>query len=343
MNEFIKSKMTELFSFPNGEETEVEDMITYSYIGLQIMSSFIRSNEDNDNNYYNAIHREIRKIYNLFVRVEWCEHDEKRIPKDVKDRALLKNEALLDLEKKMVEFGHLINATTSNKFVNRNYITNNKKYKYKDVAFRLGMPDTINKSLSGLTFIEDVNDLYDDFVLEQGINIELFIESQKNDFYQISNPDFLILDLLKEKKYSESWIGFDDKDYDFNVGRKLINNHFVYYFYSQKKGNVYGKEIDEKSYIFIGELYKRVILYLKLKNNIPLSFRIEDYDDNYFKLQLPLGLPQYENAILYNIGFPYKFYGGNVSKVYKNLKFLIRKEFKTLVTDLLLNIYLIAK
>lgn len=343
MNDYIKSKMNELFTFPKGDEIEIEDMITYSYLGLHIISSFVRTKEDIGNNYYNSIHKEIKKIYNLFVRVEWCEQDEKKIPKDVKGQASLKGDALLDFEKKLVEFGHLLNATTSKKLVNRNYIANNIVYKYKDIAFKLGMPNTLDRVLSGLTFIENVKDAKEDFVLEQGINIELFIQAQKEEFYKLMNTDFLILDSSKEKKYSESWVDFDNKDYDFNVGRKMINNHYVYYFYSQRKGNVYGKEIDEKSYIYKGELYKRVILYLKRKNNNPLSYRIDEYDDNYFKLQLPLWLPQYENAILYNIGYPYKYYGGNANKVYKNLRFIIRKEFKTLVEDLLSNIYLVAK
>lgn len=340
MDMFIYNKMTSLFDFPETEKENLENLVTYSYIGLLTMSSFITSdgignNDDSTVDYY-SIHRELAKIARQFIKPEWCEREEK-LPKDDKEKKKIISQTFLDIEKNLEKFGHINNFSLESNSNLKKYVTNNEIVRYKNVCFKLGMPsDMINRKISGFTVLESFSDKIEEKSFEYGFDIDILISTLKEDFLEMGTSDFKILDLFNSNdKYMDNWIPYDGKEIEFNVARKLEFDHWVYFLYQKKKNVLVGKRIEDKSVVKNEDLHKRIVLYLKNKYHTPLKAEISDNDDNFIKLSLPISLPKYENTILYNIGFPCSGY-------YNKLNFYIRKELEEFVTDLLRNAYFLV-
>lgn len=337
---FIRSKMINLFAFPTSDNKIDDNHVIYSYLGLSIMSKYISMSETKDiedNYYFN--HRELLIIGQELINIYWVNQKDESYyeyaENPEKEKNKVKNQLILNIEKKLKNFGHLDDMSLVGDSHVKKYVTHDEYLNYKGLTFKLGMPISLNnRILSGHTFLEPFNPSYEELEISYGLDVKTIINIYKMNFAILDEPNIMILDIYGNDSYKNSWVAIDRvKNFEINIARKKVFNYYEYYLCEKKNDLLKGKKIEKKTFLDENNDTKRLIFYFKSLGGKPFKFLVKDLDDNFIDVILPTTLPDYEECFLYNIGFP-------VNKYEYCKRFFIRKEFETLVIDLLRGCFL---
>ena len=311
--ELIIAKMKQLFTFPDVES--VDDLIINTYLSLLLMMYCVEINDYTENT---SKISDLRKIANEIIYA---------------DRGLVNDKNVDNVKNilaKLVDFGHIFHIM-DDKLYKTKYITANQTYHYKDLYFQMGLPKNLKDTiLSGNTFIVNEINPFAEYDLNPGIDLKLLEAYYREQFVNLDTYKTECFDInLKSSYSSNKWISIiDSSDFDLNIARREESNHYIYYLCQKKSDVLKGKNIDENFSIKELEQF-RWIFYIMYQNNNVLTATIVNIDNYFVKINLPYRLPLFEKNVLANIGFEIS-----------NICYIVRKEFLTLVKDLLKNCYL---